>query len=98
MLADAIVARMAGCLHTEALLDRPALAARLGVSERTVSSMVAKGELPQPLLHTSGVARWSWAQVVKFLESRQGKQRRRGRGRHAREHVAHVEGKGGGRG
>jgi hypothetical protein len=69
----------------EPLLDRPALARRVGVGERTVSVLVARGELPPPLLHTGGVARWSWPQVVKYLESRQGRRTpRRGRGRYDR--------------
>jgi hypothetical protein len=51
----------------------------------TVGAMAARGELPPPLLHTSGVARWTWPQVLKYLESRQGRQRRSGRGRYGRQ-------------
>jgi hypothetical protein len=89
-LAAALAERLAPLVaqrlraDAEQLLDRPALADRLGVGDRTVGSLVAKGELPPPLLHTGGIARWSWPAVVKYLEGRQGKQRRHGRGRYPR--------------
>jgi predicted DNA-binding transcriptional regulator AlpA len=85
-LADRVVPLVAQRLRpdAEALLDRPALAERLGVGERTVSAMVAKQQLPQPLLCTGGVSRWSWPQVLRFLEGRQGRRPRRGRGRYGR--------------
>jgi hypothetical protein len=85
-LARAVAERLAPLLRAEAerLLDRPQIAARLGVAERTVSGLVARGDLPPALLHTGGVARWSWGQVVKHLEGRQGRQRRKGRGRYQR--------------
>jgi hypothetical protein len=98
-LAERLVPALAQRLSADAdqLLDRPALAGRLGVGQRTVGAMVARQELPPPLLCTGGVSRWSWPQVVKFLESRQGKQRRRGRGRHVRGHVVPAERQGGDR-
>ncbi len=85
-LAAALAAKLAPRLHAEAerLLDRPALAERIGVCERSIAPMVARGELPPPLLHTAGVARWHWQQVITYLESRQGRQRRKGRGRYDR--------------
>jgi hypothetical protein len=84
LLADCIVERLAGRLRAqqERLLDRAEVAERLGVCERTVSAMVERQELPPPLLHTSGVARWEWQQVLKFLEKRSGRSLRRGRGRY----------------
>jgi hypothetical protein len=85
-IVDAMVDRLTPLLRPgpEPLLDRAALAERLGVGERTVGAMVSREELPPPLLHTSGVARWEWGQVVKFLEARQGRQKRTGRGRYRR--------------
>jgi predicted DNA-binding transcriptional regulator AlpA len=79
LVAD-IAAGLAERMQENTLLDRPALARRLGVSERTVSVMVHRGDLPHPLLHTSGVARWSWSQVEKFLVSRQGRKLAKVRG------------------
>jgi len=85
-LARAVAEYLAPLLRTDSdrLLDRPSLAERLGVCERSVGSMVSRGELPPPLLHTSGVARWDWNQVLKFLAGRQGKPKRAGRGRYRR--------------
>jgi predicted DNA-binding transcriptional regulator AlpA len=88
-LAGLIAERLAPLLRAdpEQLLDRPALAERLGVAERTVSGMVARRELPEPLICTGGVTRWRWADVLKYLESRRGKTKRAGRGRYRREAV-----------
>ena len=65
---DRIAAAVAAKLGParDALLDRQQLAAKLGVGERTVSAMVQRAELPKPLLHTGGVARWDWGQVLKL--------------------------------
>jgi len=84
---DAIAKAVAVKLGTarECLLDREALAERLGIGERTVGAMVARGELPRPLLHTGGIARWHWPQVLQFLAGRQDRRLRRGRGRFGRE-------------
>jgi hypothetical protein len=67
------------------LIDRPELARRLDVAERTVSALVARGELPPALLHTAGIARWDWAEVLKCLAARRGRKPRRGRGRYERD-------------
>jgi hypothetical protein len=85
-LARLVAEQLAPLLRADAdrLLDRHALAERLGVADRTIGGMAARSEIPPPLLHTAGVARWSWHQVLKWLESRQGKRRRTGRGRYSR--------------
>jgi hypothetical protein len=85
-LADRLAERLAPLLRhdPEQLLDRPALAVRLGVAERTIGALVARAELPPPLLHTGGLARWSWGEVVKHLAARRGRRLRKGRGRHPR--------------
>jgi hypothetical protein len=95
LLAEAVAERLAARLSAdrERLLDRAGLAERLGVAERTVAALVARGELPGPLLHTSGVARWEWSAVLRHLGARQGRRLRRGRGRFARGGKA-SEGKG----
>ena len=87
-LAERVAPLVAQRLRADAegLLERHALAERLGVGDRTVSAMVARAELPQPLLCTGGVSRWSWPQVLRYLEGRQGRRPRRGRGRYARRH------------
>jgi predicted DNA-binding transcriptional regulator AlpA len=77
-LADQIAAKLYA--EQRRLLDRKALAELLGVAERTIGSMVARGELPEPLLHTAGVVRWDWDMVKKYLADRQGRKLRRGRG------------------
>src|SRR5262249_41246824 len=89
-LADAIAAKVVERLREEhdRLLDRRELAKRLTVSERLIGSLVARGQLPQPLLHTGGVARWDWPTVKKFFESRTGKRPRKGRGRYPRRYKA----------
>jgi predicted DNA-binding transcriptional regulator AlpA len=80
-LADRIADRLAQRLGTaDRLISRPELAKRLGVSERGVTGLASRGELPPGFL-IGGVRRWSWAQVVRYLESRSGRRRQRGRGR-----------------
>jgi len=51
-------------------VGRSGLAARLGVTERTVDRMVQRGELPQPCLSPGGRPRWLWSHVVAFLKRR----------------------------
>jgi predicted DNA-binding transcriptional regulator AlpA len=84
-LADALAARLAKRLHVngERLIDLPELAQRIGVSERGARGLAARGELPAGVL-IGGLRRWSWSAVEKFLASREGRQRRRGRGRQRR--------------
>jgi hypothetical protein len=65
------------------LLDRRALAERLGISERGVTSLAGRGELPQGYL-IGGVRRWRWEEVLQHLASRRDRRPRRGRGRHER--------------
>jgi hypothetical protein len=77
-----ILVGLAERLRDDTLLDRDDLARRLGVSGRTVSIMVDRGDLPGPLLHTTGVARWSWPQVEQYLQARQGRPLLKKRGRH----------------
>jgi len=88
-LASLIVERLRA--DKEKLIARPELADRLDVSERTVSTMLARGQLPEPLVCTGGITRWSWPDVLKFLAGRQGRRPRKGRGRHRRAAVE-VEG------
>src|SRR5262245_48121164 len=86
-LVDAIAEEVAVRMRRngEKLIDLRELAARVGMSPRGVPGLGSRGELPRPLLHTAGVTRWSWDQVVKFLEAN-GNRPRRGRGRHCRRH------------
>ena len=80
-LAELIAGKLAKHLGKEdRLLSRPELATRLGVSERGLTGLVSRGELPAGFL-IGGLRRWHWAQVVRFLESRSGRRPRRGRGR-----------------
>jgi hypothetical protein len=92
-LAAAVAEKLAPLLRQdpEQLLDRKALAERLGVGERTVSGLVARGELPPPVLHTGDIARWSWPSVLRFLEGRGGRRPRKGRGRYDRNRAAGNE-------
>ena len=88
-LADVIAGRVAERLRLDAerLLTRDDLAARLDVAPRTIAGMVSRGELPGPLLHTGGLARWRWEDVTAWLKSRAGRKPRRGRGRWDRSKV-----------
>jgi predicted DNA-binding transcriptional regulator AlpA len=87
-LADAIVARLVTQLHEErCLLDRSTLAARLGISERGVSALSSRGELPRGFL-IGGVRRWDWDDVRQFLKSRENRTRRRGRGLYDRKAIS----------
>ena len=51
------------------IVDRAELAARLQVDARTVSRMVARGELPRPCIGAGGRPRWLWSYVVDFLRN-----------------------------
>jgi hypothetical protein len=85
-LAESIAARVLHLLRDgeDRLLDLPKLAARLDLSPRGTRGLVARNELPPGYL-IGGVRRWSWPSVLKFLESRQQRQRRKpGRGQYAR--------------
>jgi predicted DNA-binding transcriptional regulator AlpA len=95
-LAAAIAERVAERLHADAdrLLDRGELAARLGVAQRTIASMVGRHELPAPILCTGGVTRWRWNDVLAWLSSRADRQVRRGRGRWDRGRGAAKNGEG----
>ncbi len=93
-LAAAVAKHVAAELRTEAekLLDLPALAARLALSERGVRGLVQRDELPQGYL-IGGVRRWSWAHVEKFLDARADrKPRRKRRGQYDRAAVGAAEG------
>jgi hypothetical protein len=63
-LANVIVRRLR--VEHDRLLDRPALAERLGVCERTVSQMAARGDIPTGFL-LGGVRRWDWGTVLRHL-------------------------------
>ena len=80
-LAALIAARVFDCLHAEhhRLLDRRGLADRLGVSERGVTGLVSRGELPAGYL-IGGVRRWQWEEVLRYLAARAKRRPRRGRG------------------
>jgi hypothetical protein len=82
-LAELVVGKLAERLRTESerLLDRPALAERLGISERAVSAMAARGDIPAGYL-IGGVRRWDWTAVKKYLEARSSRRPRKGRGRY----------------
>ncbi len=56
------------------IIGRSELAYRLGVSSRTVSRMVDRGELPRPCLSDGGRPRWLWSFVMEFLEKRHRRQ------------------------
>jgi predicted DNA-binding transcriptional regulator AlpA len=84
-LVERLAERISSRLRTdeERLLSRAELADRLSVSQRAIGSMLARGELPQPLIRTSGngMVRWLWTDVLHHLKGRQGRYRpRRGRG------------------
>ena len=88
-LTQSIVAHLR--VSEDRLLNRAELADRLGVSNRSVGSMVSRQEIPPPLLHTSGIARWSWPTVLKHLAARQGRKHRKGRGIRARRQLVETE-------
>jgi predicted DNA-binding transcriptional regulator AlpA len=85
VIADAVAARVAELLrvNAERLIDLDELAARIGVSRRGASGLVARGELPSGYL-IGGVRRWNWRELERWLSARQGRQRRHGRGRRDR--------------
>jgi excisionase family DNA binding protein len=80
-LAEAIAKRLAEHLHADRdrLLDRKQLAERLGLGERTISALVARKELPEPI-RLGGSVRWDWTEVLRFLAARKQRKPRRGRG------------------
>ncbi len=88
-LASALVDRLAPVLASRLHLDRdrligrPELAERLGISERSVSALAARGELPTGYL-IGGIRRWRWSEVLKHLKARSGRRPRKGRGRYTR--------------
>ena len=45
-------------------IDRGELARRLGVHERTIRRMVARGELPRRCVGAGGRPRWLWRYVL----------------------------------
>jgi hypothetical protein len=85
-LAAVIASRLAERLGAERphLLSRPQLAERLGISERGVTALANRNELPAGYL-IGGVRRWDWQEVHKYLLARTGRKPRRGRGRYGRE-------------
>lgn len=76
-LSAAVAARLRA--DAEKLLDRRELAVRLGLSERSISALVSRHELPEPH-RLGGTVRWSWPTVERYLAARAGKRPRRGRG------------------
>jgi hypothetical protein len=84
-LADAIALRLSEKLdfRGQCLLDRKDLAERLKVSQRGVTALVNRGELP-PGIRIGGVRRWDWTEVLRFLAVRGKRKPRRGRGMHKR--------------
>jgi hypothetical protein len=85
-LAAALAPKIAKHLHGDVgkLIDLDELAGRIGVSRRGAGGLVARGELPPGFL-IGGVRRWDWPDVLKHLSARQGRCRRRGRGRYDRQ-------------
>jgi hypothetical protein len=84
-IADAVAERLTLRLgQGQRLLDRPALAERLGISQRGVTSLVSRGELP-PGYRVGGVRRWDWEEGCRHLNDRTQRKPRRGRGRYDRE-------------
>jgi hypothetical protein len=83
--ANAVAERLSERLSItqQRLLDRAQLAERLGVSERGVTSLASRGELPAGYL-IGGVRRWRWEEVLRFLASREKRRPRQGRGRYER--------------
>jgi len=49
---------------SDEFVDRGGLAQRLGVHERTIRRMVARGELPRPCVGAGGCPRWLWSFVL----------------------------------
>src|SRR5262249_11837374 len=87
-LASAIVERLRN--QEPGLLNRRQLASRLGIGTRTVSTLVARKELPEPLI-LGGVRRWDWAEVIAYLKVRRQRKPSRGRGIYDRTRVATNE-------
>ena len=51
-------------------VPRDRAAEALGVSERTLDSLVAAGEAPPPRRISKGRVGWLWRELVEFAESR----------------------------
>lgn len=87
-LAEGIALRLGR--EAARLIDEGELGVRLGIAQRTVRDLVARGELPQPL-RVGGLNRWRWQTVLAHLEARSSKPRRRGRGKYSRNGSASRE-------
>jgi hypothetical protein len=83
-LVERIVARVADRYGDERrILDRRDLSDRIGISERTVTDLVNRGELRARLL-IGGIRCWEWAAILKHVGAKQCRQRRQGRGMYSR--------------
>ena len=83
-LVERIVARVADRYGDERrILDRRDLSDRIGISERTVTDLVNRGELRARLL-IGGIRCWEWAAILKHVGAKQCRQRRRGCGIYSR--------------
>lgn len=81
-LATAIAERLR--IEADRLIDLRELAARLQLSERGVTGLVARNELPNGYL-IGGVRRWCWADVLRYLDARRDRHpRRQRRGQYTR--------------
>jgi hypothetical protein len=80
-LAERIAAKLADHLGGDRsrLLGRSELAARLGISQRGLTGLVSRGELPPGYL-IGGVRRWDWNDILRFFRGRKKGKPRRGRG------------------
>jgi hypothetical protein len=85
LLASALASRLTQKLRVQEhyLLDRMMLAGRLAISERGVTALAGRGELPPGYL-IGGVRRWDWGEVLRYLAARATRKRRRGRGMYDR--------------
>jgi excisionase family DNA binding protein len=84
-ISQAVAQRLGA--ERDRLLTRAELAERLQCSERAIASLAQRGELPGGFL-VGGLRRWSWPDVLQFLEGRKGRRTRKGRGRFARNGVS----------
>ena len=55
----------------ETMLTREDVAALLKVSRRTVSRMVKRGTLPQPIRFNRKTIRWNLADIVKVMKEKE---------------------------
>src|SRR5262249_41787600 len=85
LLAKKIAAKLVEHLRSDQLrlLDRSQMAERLGISERGLSGLASRGQLPAGYL-IGGARRWDWTEVLRFLGARKDRKPRRGRGRYDR--------------